>query len=395
MPILSNNYNGKFVPDGVGHILHNPAKRKAFINNVLNLCLKNKFIGINLDLEELKENSDEYLTTFVREMATAFHSHGLLITQDIMPFNTDYDVQNLAYYDDYLFLMAYDEYSLDSDPGPISSQRWIEAALDDLARKVPNDKIVLGLAAYGYDWCDDKDQNENLSYADAIGKANGCGSKIIFNNNTYNLNYAFSDYNDLVHQVYFTDAATNFNVMRFGVEYGLAGFGLWRLGSEDNRLWTFYDKDLSESQVNKISKSSLETVPFVNGVNYIGDGEILDPVKIPQRGDIRMEVDSTEMLISEEDYLKIPSPYIIHKYGEAPPRQLLLTFDDGPDARWTPQILKILARYHIKAAFFMVGLQVEANLPIVKQVYEQGHIIGNHTFTHRNVANNKTDHNTG
>ncbi len=388
MPILSNNYNGKFVPDGVGRILHNPAKRKAFINNVLNLCLKNKFIGINLDLEELKENSDEYLTTFVREMATAFHSHGLLITQDIMPFNTDYDVQNLAYYDDYLFLMAYDEYSLDSDPGPISSQRWIEAALDDLARKVPNDKIVLGLAAYGYDWCDDKDQNENLSYADAIGKANGCGSKIIFNNNTYNLNYAFSDYNDLVHQVYFTDAATNFNIMRFGVEYGLAGFGLWRLGSEDNRLWKFYDKDLSENQVNKISKNSLETVPFVNGVNYIGDGEILDPVKNPQRGDIRMEVDSMEMLISEEDYVKIPSPYIIHKYGEAPPRQLLLTFDDGPDARWTPQILKILAQYHIKAAFFMVGLQVEANLPIVKQVYEQGHIIGNHTFTHRNVANN-------
>ena len=59
-------------------------------------------------------------------MATAFHSKGLLLSQDVMPFNTDYNIKELSKYIDYFCLMAYDEYSLSSDAGPISSQKWIE-----------------------------------------------------------------------------------------------------------------------------------------------------------------------------------------------------------------------------------------------------------------------------
>ncbi|MFA6873434.1 MAG: glycosyl hydrolase family 18 protein, partial [Bacteroidaceae bacterium] len=121
MPILSNNFDREFRSEAIGRILHNPDKRKKMIQQVLVQCLKQKFVGINLDLESLNENSDEYLIQFVKELSTAFHAKGLLVTQDIMPFNTDYNVKELARYNDYLFLMAYDEYSSDSDPGPISS----------------------------------------------------------------------------------------------------------------------------------------------------------------------------------------------------------------------------------------------------------------------------------
>jgi len=63
-----------------------------------------------------------------------------------------------------------------------------------------------------------------------------------------------------------------------------------------------------------------------------------------------------------------------------------LTFDDGPDETWTPEILDILSKYHVPAAFFVVGLQAEKNLPILKREFKEGHEIGNHTFTHRNIA---------
>jgi peptidoglycan/xylan/chitin deacetylase (PgdA/CDA1 family) len=59
-----------------------------------------------------------------------------------------------------------------------------------------------------------------------------------------------------------------------------------------------------------------------------------------------------------------------------------LSFDDGPDATNTPQILQMLKDSNAKAAFFCIGNHIEDNKPILKQVYSQGHLIGNHSFSH-------------
>ncbi|HSW70762.1 MAG TPA: polysaccharide deacetylase family protein [Gammaproteobacteria bacterium] len=59
-----------------------------------------------------------------------------------------------------------------------------------------------------------------------------------------------------------------------------------------------------------------------------------------------------------------------------------LTFDDGPTVKYTPQILAILKKYHIKATFFMVGMNAEAHPEIVKMVLADGHAINSHSMTH-------------
>lgn len=59
-----------------------------------------------------------------------------------------------------------------------------------------------------------------------------------------------------------------------------------------------------------------------------------------------------------------------------------LTFDDGPHPKYTPEILKILDRYHVKATFFMIGSRMNEYPGIVKEVVARGHAIGNHTYTH-------------
>lgn len=64
-----------------------------------------------------------------------------------------------------------------------------------------------------------------------------------------------------------------------------------------------------------------------------------------------------------------------------------LTFDDGPDPRFTPQILDILKKNHIKATFFVVGENCEAYPDIVKRQAAEGHEIENHTFTHPDLNN--------
>lgn len=59
-----------------------------------------------------------------------------------------------------------------------------------------------------------------------------------------------------------------------------------------------------------------------------------------------------------------------------------LTFDDGPNRRYTPAVLAELKRHNAKATFFMIGSQARANPSLVRQVRAQGHAIGNHTDTH-------------
>lgn len=384
MPMLSNNVNKSFRGDLVSTILHSPQKRAKLIQQTLELCLKNNFVGINIDFEELSEKSDEYLIRFVKEMATAFHSKGLLLSQDVMPFNTDYNIKELSKYIDYFCLMAYDEYSLGSDAGPISSQKWIEATVDDMLKSVSPEKVILCMGAFGYDWSES--ENVSLTFQQALARASTSNSTIHFDNNTYNLSYAYTDGDNVTHQVYFNDAITNFNTMRFGAEYPLAGFGIWRLGSEDNRLWKFYKKDIAYETADEINVKDFEKIKIFNHVDYIGEGEVLDVLNTPHAGKVEVEVDTTSMLVSEENYVQIPTAYQIRQYGAGAPKQLVLTFDDGPDEVFTPKILDILKQYHIPGAFFIVGIQAEKNLPLVKRIYKEGHLLGNHTFTHPNIA---------
>lgn len=63
-----------------------------------------------------------------------------------------------------------------------------------------------------------------------------------------------------------------------------------------------------------------------------------------------------------------------------------ITFDDGPDPMYTPAILDILAEHNVKATFFMVGRHVEQNPEIARRIVDEGHDIGNHTFSHRSMV---------
>ncbi|WP_441249405.1 bifunctional polysaccharide deacetylase/glycosyltransferase family 2 protein [Kitasatospora sp. McL0602] len=68
------------------------------------------------------------------------------------------------------------------------------------------------------------------------------------------------------------------------------------------------------------------------------------------------------------------------------PGTIALTFDDGPDPRWTPQILDVLRRNGVHATFFVVGTQVAANPDLTRRIVAEGHQLGVHTFSHPDLA---------
>ncbi len=80
---------------------------------------------------------------------------------------------------------------------------------------------------------------------------------------------------------------------------------------------------------------------------------------------------------------KYPTFFLFN--GPAGKRQVALTFDDAPDAKFTPQVLDMLKKYNVKATFFVVGNRAEAHPEIVKRIIREGHAIGNHSYNHANL----------
>jgi peptidoglycan/xylan/chitin deacetylase (PgdA/CDA1 family) len=68
--------------------------------------------------------------------------------------------------------------------------------------------------------------------------------------------------------------------------------------------------------------------------------------------------------------------------GTATEREIALTFDDGPNALWTPRILAILAKYNAKATFFVIGANVQRHPETANLIVEQGNQIANHSQSH-------------
>ena len=66
-----------------------------------------------------------------------------------------------------------------------------------------------------------------------------------------------------------------------------------------------------------------------------------------------------------------------------------LTFDDGPDRETTPWVLDLLRRENVKATFFCVGQNIEKNPSLFKEIVNNGHAIGNHTYKHEKGSNTK------
>ncbi|MBF9135415.1 glycosyltransferase [Plantactinospora sp. S1510] len=93
---------------------------------------------------------------------------------------------------------------------------------------------------------------------------------------------------------------------------------------------------------------------------------------------------ATDDLTRSGPVLRLDGPAPVSR--SMPAGTIALTFDDGPDPRWTPEILDVLRRHHAHATFFVVGARVNEHPELVRRILAEGHELGSHTFTHADVA---------
>ncbi|MGG2066117.1 glycosyltransferase [Bacillus sp. S14(2024)] len=382
MPLINNFTQKTSGPDGavIDKLLHAPANvQTKFINDLEKQIEANQFAGVNIDFESIPEEDRNELTNFMKELTTVFHQHHLLVTEDVPTDDNAFDYGVLAKEIDRMIVMMYDEHYEAGNPGPIASNKWFEDTLNHL--DIPSEKLIVAFGNYGYDWAvDSKNFAESLTFSDVMKMVHDSNLKIQWDKTSGN---PYFRYKEGVHEhvVWFLDGVTLYNQMEIASKNNAKGFAFWRLGAEDPTVW----KSLKDPIGIQNDPSSLRKITSIDQVDYSGQGEILRVTSAGQNGSRDFQVGKDNYL-TDEVYQSLPASYQVQRYGQPKGKQVVLTFDDGPDPHYTPEILDILNKYKIKADFFVVGENAQLNTSIIKRIYDEGHEIGNHTFTHPNIA---------
>jgi cellulose synthase/poly-beta-1,6-N-acetylglucosamine synthase-like glycosyltransferase/peptidoglycan/xylan/chitin deacetylase (PgdA/CDA1 family)/spore germination protein YaaH len=378
LPMIQNALDGDWDSKGIATMLHDPLARATTLDRVKRLLIANHADGVFFDFEELPASAQADYRQFLKQAHVLFAPRHWIVAIAVPADDEDWDLRAYAGVADKLFVMAYDEHYQGGTPGPIASQRWFEGVVARAAHEIPSDRMVVAFGSYAYDWTP-KGQTDALSMEQAWIKARQSGAIPTFDRASGNSHFNYQADGEQ-HDVWMVDAATAHNQIAALTQMGVHSVALWRLGSEDPSIWSLFGRDNRKLPVAKV----IQAIPAGNTVQIEGSGEILRIGAVPVSGARTVAVDRQGTIIDER-FVRLPSPYQVQRTGYRP-GLVALTFDDGPDPTWTPKILDILKAKHVPGTFFIIGENGLTERGLLQRLIREGHDVGNHTYTHPNLA---------
>jgi cellulose synthase/poly-beta-1,6-N-acetylglucosamine synthase-like glycosyltransferase/peptidoglycan/xylan/chitin deacetylase (PgdA/CDA1 family) len=379
LPLLQNAVGGAWDGAGLARMLADPAMRQARISEIVGFLAAYHLQGVTVDFEEVPAAAQPNLKAFLSELADAFTPHGWGIVLSV-PFDDEsWDYAGYADIVDFELLMAYDQHWAGKDPGSIAAEDWFESTLDKRMKELDPAQTIIAIGSYGYDWAQGQNA-EALTFQDAMDRASDAQVPINFDLDSENPHFAYGEDNGTTHQVWFLDAVTAYNQVHAADDYRPYGYAVWRLGAEDPSIWSVLGRPYGAP-----APAEMQAIGPSQDIDIEGQGEVLQITSAPAPGARTFTVDKGDGSIGDERYTVLPKSYVIQRAGTLP-HKIALTFDDGPDPTWTPQILDILKAKHVPAAFFVIGSQAEMSPRLVQREVDEGHDVGNHTFTHPNLG---------
>jgi spore germination protein YaaH len=230
-------------------ILTEPALRETWLNTIMSLVAQHGYDGVNVDFEAVAAEDRDALTSFVADLSGRLHAAGKLLSQSVSakakdipnhPRSTAFDYAALAQYNDYVFVMAWGLHWATSAPGPMDEINWVRSVADYAATMPHHEKFVIGTMLYGMDWAGDggTDQpGEGRHYGEVQALSARYGAAPAFDPSVGAWTLKYTDDAGVPHTVWYPDANTTGDRVAIARERGL-GVGFWRLGQEDDRVWT-------------------------------------------------------------------------------------------------------------------------------------------------------------
>ncbi|TCT16309.1 spore germination protein [Natranaerovirga pectinivora] len=248
--VITNLEDGQFSQDLATTVLQSDELQNVLLQETLAIMEARGYAGVDFDLEYLGEINREQYNEFLRRAVELFNPLGYSVSTALAPKyypdqpgilyeGHDYEAQGQIV--DYIYFMTYEWGWSGGPPRPVAPINEVRRVIEYAASVVPNDKIMMGIPLYGYDWTLPYEPGgpfaRSLSPQRALEIAREYGVEIEYDEDAQAPFFTYIDEDGNSHIVWFEDARSiqaKFDLVK---ELGLRGFYYWVLGRDFPQNW--------------------------------------------------------------------------------------------------------------------------------------------------------------
>lgn len=228
-----------------GSMLNDAGKRAFHIERIVELVTTGDYESIDIDYESLHPEDRDAFSHFIRELSAALHAHDKKLTTTVHAktffpgspgSSMGHDYLAIGEASDLVRIMAYDQHYRGGPAGPVASLAWVTKVVDYAVSKIPPEKIVLGIPAFGYDWPANGGQGKSIVHDDVAALSLAKGARILWDERAQTPYFNYQDGEDH-HIVWFENYASLAAKVKLARRRGLGGIVIWRLGREDKQIY--------------------------------------------------------------------------------------------------------------------------------------------------------------
>jgi spore germination protein YaaH len=256
LPLMPLVTNSGFDRLAAHQLLQNAKAQARAATNLAEVAERDEYVGWQLDLEDIDPADESAYTRFTARVAGRLHHDQRLLSVAVVPrfsdrfpdsskpgFHTSewgaaYDFRGLGRIADFLVIMAYDQHTPLTPPGPIAAYDWVSAALDYAVRRMPPSKILLGVPFYGREWAETSGATtcHSLAYKDLKPFLEDPASERHWDD-LWRTTWFVLQEGETQRTAWFDDARSLREKLALVPLYHLRGYAAWRLGAEDPEFW--------------------------------------------------------------------------------------------------------------------------------------------------------------
>jgi spore germination protein YaaH len=233
--MVQNALLGAWDGPGAAALFHDKTATAALLRELETQTVASKADGLVFDVEDLPPGAQPDLLAFLAAAHDLCRRHGWILAITAPAANPDWNLAALGQATDRLILMAYDEHWQTGPPGPIASDPWFETVVRRALAQIPSGRAIVGIAAYAYDW-PARGPAAILSIPDAEALAARSGARPERDQAGGGEHFSYVA-GDGAHVVWMSDAVAAARQMALARAAGAQAIAIWRLGTEDPRLW--------------------------------------------------------------------------------------------------------------------------------------------------------------
>lgn len=382
--VLNNLAGSRWQPEAVEELARSPREhQEAVLAPVWAELDRVGARGLVVHFEGLDPDLRPAITALLQAMAAALHAQGreLWLAVPASREKEALDVAALAPHVDRFVALLHTETASDEPAGPLASQPWFEGWLAALLDGTRPEQWIAAIGNHGSEWREGGD-GQDLAFADAMERARRAGiTGLGVDAPLFQPGFTYEAEGQR-RTVWFQDAVTFANQAACALRRGVGGILLYRLGHEDPGVWAM-PWDQPATPPTTIAPQGL--------VAHVGHGDFLQAEADESPGERRIEPHPAGLWRAQV----VTAPRfatVVHAGAPQDPAAVVLTFDDGPDPRWTPAILDILKARGVPAVFFVTGRNAERHPELIERIRAEGHLVANHSFFHPDIGQVSAPH---